>query len=43
MIISKETILTQGYQLPLNGLQLFGVSTRYIIPYTWGVLEFGSN
>jgi len=34
MIISKETILTQGYQLPLRGLQLFSVSIPYIIPYT---------
>jgi len=26
VIISKETILTKGYELPLNAFQLFGIS-----------------
>ena len=34
MIIRKEAILTQDCKLPLNGSQLYGVITRYVIPYT---------
>jgi len=34
MITSKETILTQGYEIPLNAFQLFGASIRYKIAYS---------
>jgi len=33
MIVSKETILTQGYELPPNAFQLYGVSIRCGVPY----------
>jgi hypothetical protein len=35
--------LRQGYELPLDAFKLFSVSGRYIVPYSWGVLKFGSN
>jgi len=35
MAMSKETILTQGYELPLGAFQLFGVSRRHKIPWWW--------
>jgi len=43
MVISKETILTQGYEIPLNAFRLFGVSRRNRVPYNWSILRFGSN
>jgi hypothetical protein len=33
MIVSKETILTLGYELLVNASQLFGVSILYGVPY----------
>jgi len=32
-VISTETILTQGYELPLNTFQLSGVNGRYRVLY----------
>jgi hypothetical protein len=29
MVMSEKTILTQGHELLLNAVQLFGVSSRY--------------
>jgi hypothetical protein len=43
MVMSTETMLTYGYELPLNAFQLFGVSRRYRVPYSSGTLKFGSN
>ena len=42
MVISREKILTQGYQLTLKAIQLFGISRRYRTPYSWGIFKFGS-
>jgi hypothetical protein len=43
MVMSKETVLTYGYELALNAFQLFGVSRRYRVPYSKGILRFGSK
>jgi len=40
-IISRETILTQGYELPLNAFQLSDVNGRYRVLCIWGSLRFG--
>jgi len=40
-IISTETILTQGYEFPLNDFQLSGVNRHYRVSYRWGTLRFG--
>ena len=34
MVMNKETILTQGYELLLNVFQLFGVTRCYGVPYS---------
>ena len=34
LVMSKETILRQGCELPLNTFQLFGVSGHYRISYS---------
>jgi hypothetical protein len=34
VVISEKTILTQGYQLPLNAFPLYGVSGFYRFPYS---------
>jgi len=43
MVTGKEIILTQAYKLLLNVFQAFGVNRQYRIPYSWGILKFGSN
>jgi hypothetical protein len=34
MVVSRKTILRQGYELPLDAFKLFSVSGRYIVPYS---------
>jgi hypothetical protein len=34
MVVSRETILTQGYELPLDAFTRFSVSGRYRAPYS---------
>jgi len=41
MVMRKETILTQGYPLPLNDLQLFDVSRFCTVPYSWAYWSLG--
>jgi len=40
-IISREMILTEGYELPLNAFQLSGLNRRYRVLYSWSTLRFG--
>ena len=42
-VMSKETRMTYNYELLLKAFQLFVVSRRYRVPYSWGILKFGSN
>jgi hypothetical protein len=41
MVVSRETTLTQSYELPLDAFKLFSVSGRYRAPYSCGILRFG--
>jgi hypothetical protein len=34
MVMSRKTILTQGYELPLNAFKLSSASGRIRIPYS---------
>jgi hypothetical protein len=43
MVMSRKMILTQSYKLPLNAFNLFSISGRYRVPYSRGILKFGSN
>jgi hypothetical protein len=43
MVMSKETMRTYDYELPLKAFQLFDVSRRYRVPYSRGILHFASN
>jgi hypothetical protein len=33
MVVSRETILTQSNELPLDAFKLFSINGRYRVPY----------
>ena len=37
LVMSKETVVTEGYELAMNVFQLSGVSRRYTVPHNCGI------